>query len=632
MRLRKVLSAVLVSALLLTGYNVPFTATVSAEETTAASDSSIVTSTENPDYTYKELEDGTISLVSYSGSFEEDTYKLTLPDTLDGKTVSAVDKDLLEGNMKSASGSNVLVLPANLDYLDLNLFSKFEYLSDIEIADTNKEFATKDGVLFTKDMTTLLCVPRGFNATDNSYTVPDGVTTIFPMALAYVQFVAQLTISKDVTEIGDMAFYDMRNLTTIKVAEGNTSFTADDGVLFSADKKTLITFPIGKSFIDMFTGASYVVPNGVEEIAPAAFYDCNDPSIGFAGLEGITFPNTLKKIGERAFASCHALTTLEFPNSLKTIDASAFYDCNYLTAINIPGSVEYIGNSAFAVDRYGYSNVTSITIGEGAKKIDDYAFAYQGSVTTISLPSTLESIGEGAFLNATSVNQITVPDSVTEIGDYALGYIFNSDNTFTVQEDFKLDCSKDSAAGRYASNNGISTTNDPDPSPSADPSAEPSTEPSTEPTTEPSASPSTEPSTEPSTSPSPSTQPSVSPSTQPSTQPSTKPSTKPSPTPIAKVTKPAATKITKLQNKAVKKVVVTWKKSKKATGYQLQYATNKKFKKAKKVTIKRAATTKITVKKLKKKTYYFRIRAYKKQGKTTVYTAWSKARKVKVKK
>ena len=77
-----------------------------------------------------------------------------------------------------------------------------------------------------------------------------------------------------------------------------------------------------------------------------------------------------------------------------------------------------------------------------------------------------------------------------------------------------------------------------------------------------------------------------------------------------------------------KKLTVTWKKSSGASGYQLQYATKKDFSNAKKSTVKKAATVKATLKKLKaKKTYYVRIRAYKKVKGTTYYSAWVSAKK-----
>ena len=96
--------------------------------------------------------------------------------------------------------------------------------------------------------------------------------------------------------------------------------------------------------------------------------------------------------------------------------------------------------------------------------------------------------------------------------------------------------------------------------------------------------------------------------------------------------KMAVTKITKFQTKSVKgeKIKVIWKEANGVSAYQVQYATDKKFKKKKALTTKK---TSITIKKLsKKKTYYVRVRAYVLNGKKKVYGKWSKVKKVKIKK
>ena len=89
--------------------------------------------------------------------------------------------------------------------------------------------------------------------------------------------------------------------------------------------------------------------------------------------------------------------------------------------------------------------------------------------------------------------------------------------------------------------------------------------------------------------------------------------------------------ITSLKNKVSCKLTAKWKKVSDATGYQLQYALNKKFTKAKKS--KTTKKTSLTLKKLKKKkTYFIRVRAYKLSDKKKVYGKWSAVKKVKIKK
>ena len=101
---------------------------------------------------------------------------------------------------------------------------------------------------------------------------------------------------------------------------------------------------------------------------------------------------------------------------------------------------------------------------------------------------------------------------------------------------------------------------------------------------------------------------------------------------VAKIKAPKKTSIKKVKG-AKKAISVTWKMVSGVKGYQVQVATNKKFKKNKKtVTIKKQKTTKTTVKKLKaKKKYYVRIRTYKIANGKKVYSSWSKVKSVKTK-
>ena len=121
-------------------------------------------------------------------------------------------------------------------------------------------------------------------------------------------------------------------------------------------------------------------------------------------------------------------------------------------------------------------------------------------------------------------------------------------------------------------------------------------------------------------------------------QPAPAPSTSTSAPAAQTTTQPAAPKNNKkvkvASAKAGKKSVkVTWKKVKGIKGYQIQYSTNKKFKKGNKtITVKSKKSTSATIKKLKsKKKYYVRMRTYKVVNGKKVYSAWSKAKSVKVK-
>ena len=113
----------------------------------------------------------------------------------------------------------------------------------------------------------------------------------------------------------------------------------------------------------------------------------------------------------------------------------------------------------------------------------------------------------------------------------------------------------------------------------------------------------------------------------------------PSPAPVNKPTTPTKVTIKKTTLKSAKnakgkKLVVKWGKNTAGNGYQIQYSTSKKFAKGNKTkTISKNKTTSYTIKKLKKKkTYYVRIRTYKKVSGKTYYSGWSSVKKATIKK
>ena len=102
---------------------------------------------------------------------------------------------------------------------------------------------------------------------------------------------------------------------------------------------------------------------------------------------------------------------------------------------------------------------------------------------------------------------------------------------------------------------------------------------------------------------------------------------------ITVTVRPSGTSLSGLSNKSKGKAKVSWKRNKAVTGYRIQYSTDKKFKKGvKNVNVNKNKTTTATLAKLKKgKTYYVRIATYKKVGEK-IYSSWSKAKKIRIKK
>ena len=134
-------------------------------------------------------------------------------------------------------------------------------------------------------------------------------------------------------------------------------------------------------------------------------------------LVSVTIGNSVKSIGENAFANCSSLTEITIPDSVTSIGPYAFYGCSSLTEITIPNSVTTIGSSTFE----GCTSLAEITIPDSVTSIGDYAFAYCDSLTEITIPDSVTSIGICTFSYCLSLTSVTIPDSVESIGMGAFG-------------------------------------------------------------------------------------------------------------------------------------------------------------------------------------------------------------------
>ena len=171
---------------------------------------------------------------------------------------------------------------------------------------------------------------KAFSGTSASEIVlPDSVKTIgenvFPETLVKV------TLPGGLESFGnEEPFLNCSALKEICVGKGEGNFSAEDGVLYSKDKKQLVAYPMAKS------DKSFNLPASVTEIDLSAF--CGNPH-----LEEIDISH-VEAIGNYAFQGCTALRSVKFSKDLDSIGEGAFLDCKELTSVRLYNKLQYIGD------------------------------------------------------------------------------------------------------------------------------------------------------------------------------------------------------------------------------------------------------------------------------------------------
>ncbi len=250
-------------------------------------------------------------------------------------------------------------------------------ITEFEVTESNEYFCVIDGVLFSKDKTTLIAFPPSSPLLP-SYDIPNNVTTIGDYAFSNCDgLLGELKIPDSVTTIGDYAFAWCYGLTSLTLGNnvktvGEWAFAVCSGLTGELKIPDSMTSIGGYAFGDCTGLTSLILNNNMETIGDAAFSGCS----GFIGELKIT--DSVIEICESAFSHCEGLSSVTFGNNVATIGRFAFRYCSGLTGeLKFPDSVTKIGESAFE----NCSSLTSITLGNGVTTIVTYAFYKCSSLT-----------------------------------------------------------------------------------------------------------------------------------------------------------------------------------------------------------------------------------------------------------
>lgn len=373
------------------------------------------------------LQDESAYITGYVG----DQTVLSIPETLGGKTVTAIiaiDNSsvteitlpdsvttLSQGWLYYCDSLEKLTVGAGVKKLDNWMFYDCtRKLTTINVSSKNVKYASLDGIVYDKLYTTVVVIPF---AKTGTHIVPSTVTDI---------------------EVYIENFYNV----TLDFSNCDTGYKTVDGVLMNEDETVIyrctaektgeyiIPDTVKEIAMCAFQGSnisSVTVPSGVTEIAYGAFLNCKN-------LAEVVLPDTVAFIGPMAFMSCTSLKEVELPTSLECIEWDAFSQSGIEKA-HIPASVYYIGSEA-----YCDTPLSDLTFEEGIEAIEFGAFAYTSHLKSVTLPDSLVYLGGSAFKGSgiesitfgsglemisrrtfmgSALKSVTVPENITYIGESA---------------------------------------------------------------------------------------------------------------------------------------------------------------------------------------------------------------------
>lgn len=274
------------------------------------------------------------------------------------------------------------------------------------------------GVTYTKDKKIL--ISSGYINMEE-YKIADGTRIICNNAF-YCASIKKIIIPSSVLVIGNNPFsgyedgwgdeYHINN-----IESHSYNFLVSDYALYTSDKKKLISY-FGKD-------SKFTIPQGVEIIGERAFTSRDN-------LVEVIFPDTLCCIEDEAFMYSTRINRIDLPNSVTSIGKRSFYGCSNLSRINSLGTVRTIKEETFMgcnitmlilpetlvqIENNAFNsnnNLQNITLTDSVREIGNSAFAYCG-ISNIMLNNNLQKIGDFCFFKC-PINKLLIPSELKNIG------------------------------------------------------------------------------------------------------------------------------------------------------------------------------------------------------------------------
>ena len=367
--------------------------------------------------------------------FEEGTTRIASYLFAGCKNLSEIDlpKGLTELGKQAFSGTSItsITIPKSLEVCDGN---------ESWVYDENENYIAVYGGPFS-DCSMLKTVYFEEGTTEiasylfagcegiNNITIPDTVTEIGNYVFAGCKNLSRIDLPKELKELGGKVFA-YSSITKIKIPKslkkcGGEGYSIPfAGPFMNCNTLKTIEFEAGTT--EIASGLCYMC-DGIETITiPETVTKIGAEAFSFSAIKEITLPDAVTEIGDEAFAYCENLSEIELPEGLTEVGKLAFSDTS-ITSITIPKSLEQCevfkridseDESAIVEYRgpfYNCSTLKTINFKEGTTRIAAGLFAGFDGVVNVTIPDTVMEIGNFAFAGCTNLKEIMLPAGVASI-------------------------------------------------------------------------------------------------------------------------------------------------------------------------------------------------------------------------
>ncbi len=210
--------------------------------------------------------------------------------------------------------------------------------------------------------------------------IPGSAGRIGKYAFTFSSCITSVTIGEGVTSIGDYAFYECPALARVELPN-------------SLESIGLCGFAFGENITDITIG------EGLKTVVASAFYGCTS-------LKSLTLPSTLESIGYASFAYCSGIERVEFKGGDISLGDAVFYACTSMAELILSPEQTTLGDSSFGC----CNSLQHVDMGQHLDSIAPYAFYSCTSLGSLTIPATVRVMDEGAFNGCTGLTQVAISD------------------------------------------------------------------------------------------------------------------------------------------------------------------------------------------------------------------------------